>query len=149
MYDILLFGHSWLRWLALVFFLIVIVTSLQGMSGDKEYTKGNKTMAASLMGTLHLQLLIGLLLYFFYSPITTTALDNMRIAMKVPAVRYWAVEHISMMVVAVIIAQIGSIRVKKSSLAKKKFKLQAIFYGLALILILSRIPWNEARLFRF
>lgn len=101
------------------------------------------------MGTLHLQILIGLLLYFFYSPITTSALKDMGLAMKVAEIRFWAVEHIFIMVVAVIIAQIGSIRVKKSSVSSKKFKLQAIFYGIALALILSRIPWTDGRLFRF
>ncbi len=150
MYDILLFAHSWLRWVALVLFAIVLFNSLQGMGGGKEYLKKDKTLTTSLIGTLHLQLLIGLLLYFIFSPITTNALDNMKIAMKVGAVRYWAVEHILMMVVAVVVAQVGSIMVKKTSTAKKKFKLQAIFFGIALVLILSRIPWTEsARLFRF
>ncbi|MEQ8415354.1 MAG: hypothetical protein RIB71_12840 [Imperialibacter sp.] len=150
MYEILLFTHSWLRWVTLILFAVVLFNSLGGMNGGKEYLKKDKTLTTSLVGTLHLQLLIGLLLYFVYSPITTTAMENMKIAMKVGAVRYWAVEHISIMIVAVIVAQIGSIRVKKTSVDKKKFKLQTIFFGIALILILSRIPWSEsARLFRF
>lgn len=150
MYDFLLVTHSWLRWVALVLFAIVLVKSFQGMGGGKEYMKLDKTLATSLIGTMHLQLVIGLLLYFVYSPITTTALENMKIAMKVGAVRYWAVEHITVMILAVIVAQVGSIRVKKTSTDKKKFKLQAIFFGIALVLILSRIPWSEsARLFRF
>lgn len=149
MYEILLFTHSWLRWVALVLFAIVLFSSFQGLGG-KTYQKKDKTLATSLIGTLHLQLVVGLLLYFVFSPITTTALDNMKMAMKVGAVRYWAVEHIVVMIVAVAIAQIGSIRVKKTSSDKKKFRLQAIFYGIALVLILSRIPWSEsARLFRF
>lgn len=149
MYEILLFAHSWLRWVALVLFIVVIVTSLQGMGGGREYTSSNKKMGTFLIASLHLQLLIGVLLYFFYSPITTSALKNMGLAMKVADVRYWAVEHISIMIVAVAIAQMGSIRVKKSSASSKKFKLQAIFYGIALLLILSRIPWTDGRLFRF
>jgi hypothetical protein len=150
MYEILLFAHSWFRWITLILFAVILFNSLQGMSGGKEYLKKDKTLTTSLVGTLHLQLLIGLLLYFVYSPITTTAMENMKMAMKVGAVRYWAVEHISIMIVAVIVAQIGSIRVKKTSVDKKKFKLQAIFFSIALILILSRIPWSEsARLFRF
>lgn len=148
MYNTLLFAHSWVRWIALILFLVVLFTSIQGLTGNRNYTKSNKSLAAALMGTLHLQLLFGLLLYFVYSPITTTALKNMKLAMKVADVRYWAVEHISVMILAVVVAQIGSIRVKRSSVSKKKFRLQLIFFGIALVLILSRIPWTEVRLFR-
>lgn len=149
MYDILLLLHSWVRWISLVLFVVVIYKSITGLSG-KSYQKIDKTLASSLMGTLHLQLLVGFLLYFFYSPITTMAMENMKIAMKAAPVRYWAVEHISVMLIAIVVAQFGSIKVKKTSGDKKKFKFQLIFFGLALLLILSRIPWNEsARLFRF
>ena len=121
-----------------------------GMSGNKEYGKSDNALAASMVGTLHLQALIGLVLYFVFSPITTNAFGGDVSPMKDAGIRYWAVEHIFMMIVAVVVAQIGRSKAKKKTDSADKFKTQAIFFTIALLLILSRIPWGEAeRLFRF
>ena len=149
MYEIFLFIHSWLRWIVLILALLVIIKSFLGWQGKKTYGKGDNALSASFVGSLHLQLLIGLVLYFFLSPITTNAFQDFGGAMKAASIRYWAVEHIFVMVLAVIIAQIGRSRSKKASGNVKKFKIATIFYLIALILMLSRIPFNEAgRLFR-
>ena len=130
-------------------FLITIIKSFIGYTSQKEYQKGDNTLAASLVGSLHLQALIGLLLYFVFSPITTNAFGGEVSPMKDAGIRYWAVEHIFMMVVGVIIAQIGRSKAKKKTTSIDKFKTQAIFFTIAFVLILSRIPWTEAtRLFR-
>lgn len=149
MYETFLFIHSWLRWIVLVLALLVIVKSFLGWQGKKTYGKGDNALSASFVGSLHLQLLIGLVLYFFLSPITTSAFQDFGGAMKAASIRYWAVEHIFVMILAVIIAQIGRTRSKKAGTDVKKFKNATIFYLIALILILSRIPFNEAaRMFR-
>ncbi|MFY0652908.1 MAG: hypothetical protein JXQ96_12775 [Cyclobacteriaceae bacterium] len=150
MYPAILFIHSWLRWIVLILFLISIYKSFAGFSGNKEYAKGDNALAASLLGCLHLQLLFGLLLYFVFSPITTTAFSGDVSPMKDASIRYWAVEHIAMMIIAVVVAQIGRSKTKKLEESKSKFKTQLIFFSIALVLILSRVPWTEAgRLFRF
>ncbi|MDN5200030.1 hypothetical protein QQ008_01625 [Fulvivirgaceae bacterium BMA10] len=149
MYNSLLFVHSWLRWIILALALIVIIKAFIGWFGNKDYSKGDNALSASFVGTLHLQALIGLILYVFLSPITQSAFQNFGGAMKDAALRYWAVEHILAMLVGVIIAQIGRSRSKKAVEAVKKHKTTAIFYLIALIVILSRVPFNEAgRLFR-
>jgi cytochrome c biogenesis factor len=150
MYTTFLFIHSWLRWIILALFLFTIIKSFMGMSGNKEYGKGDNALAASMVGTLHLQALIGLLLYFVLSPITINAFGGDVSPMKDAGIRYWAVEHIFMMIVAVVVAQIGRSKAKKKTESAAKFKTQAIYFTIALVLILSRIPWGEAeRLFRF
>ncbi|MEQ6119272.1 hypothetical protein [Reichenbachiella sp. MALMAid0571] len=149
MYPTIIFIHSWLRWIILALFLIAIVKSFIGYTNQKEYGKGDNALAASLVGTLHLQALIGLLLYFVFSPITTNAFGGDVSPMKDAGIRYWAVEHVFMMVVAIVVAQTGRSKAKKKSNSTDKFKTQAIFFTIAFILILSRIPWSEAgRLFR-
>ncbi|MDP4681177.1 MAG: hypothetical protein NWS46_12535, partial [Cyclobacteriaceae bacterium] len=83
-------------------------------------------------------------------PITTNAFGGDVSPMKDAGLRYWAVEHIMIMLAAVIVAQIGRSKAKKKHDSIDKFKTQAIFFSIALVLILSRIPWGEAeRLFRF
>ncbi|MDN5214267.1 hypothetical protein QQ020_19470 [Fulvivirgaceae bacterium BMA12] len=149
MYEIFLFIHSWLRWIVLILGLLVIIKSFFGWQGKKTYGKADNALSGSFIGILHLQLLIGLVLYFFLSPITTSAFQDFGGAMKAASLRYWAVEHIFVMILAVVIAQIGRTRSKKASGNVKKFKSVTIFYLIAMILMLSRIPFGEVgRLFR-
>ena len=124
MYTTFLFIHSWLRWILLALFIITIAKSFMGMSGDREYGKGDNALAASMVGTLHLQALLGLLLYFVLSPITTNAFGGDVSPMKDAGLRYWAVEHIMIMLAAVIVAQIGRSKAKKKheKLGKAKKK---------------------------
>ena len=149
MYPTFLFVHSWLRWIVLALAVFVIVRSLTGWLTNRPYLKTDNAIAASFIGTMHLQLIIGLILYIFLSPMTKSAFLDFGAAMKNADLRYWAVEHIFVMIVAVVVAQIGRIRSKKASGNKKKHLLSFIFYFIALILMLSRIPFDEAaRLFR-
>lgn len=143
MYDILLQTHSWLRWLVLILAVVVIFLSYLGWFGNRKYSKLDNALGGSFIGTLHLQLLIGLLLYFVFSPVGIAAFQNgVGTVMKNGALRYYAVEHIFTMIVGVVVAQIGRTRSKKAS-GKKKFSTAAIFYTIAIILIASRIPWDK------
>ncbi len=149
MFEILQFVHSWLRWIVLILGIYVIIKSFMGWKGNKVYEKTDNALSGAFMGTLHLQLLIGLALYAVYSPIVQGAFNDFGAAMKDSAIRYWAVEHILIMVIAIVIAQIGRIKSKKAITDALKFKKAAIFYLIALLLMLSRIPFGEAeRLFR-
>jgi uncharacterized membrane protein YidH (DUF202 family) len=70
-------------------------------------------------------------------------------AMKDSQLRYWAVEHIFIMIFSIVIAQVGRIRIKRAHSSINKHKNAAIYFTLAFILILSRIPWDQSiRLFR-
>ena len=148
-YEIFLFLHSWIRWIILVLGLVVIIKSYAGWFGKKPFLKGDNGLSAAFIGSLHLNLLIGLILYFFLSPIVESAFNDFGGAMKVPELRFWAVEHILVNITAVIVAQIGRSKSKKVIDDIRKHKLTAIFYSIAFVLLLSRIPWGEAeRLFR-
>lgn len=119
------------------------------MSGNKDYLKGDNIMASSFVGLLDLQFLFGIALYFWLSPITSGAWSGDISPMKDAGIRYWAVEHLAMMLIAIVLAHIGKAKAKRFTEPAKKFKTQAIFFGIALLLILSRIPWGESiRLFR-
>lgn len=150
MYAFILFAHSWVRWILLILALVVIARSYAGWLGKQSYSKTDNALSGSFMGFMHLQALLGLLLYFIYSPYFKTAMEmGMGAAMKEPVIRMWSVEHISIMLIALVVAQVGRSRTRRIADAVKKHKTQAIFYTIALVLILSRIPWNEAaRMFR-
>jgi hypothetical protein len=149
-YTIFLYLHSWIRWIILILGIIAIIKAYAGWLGNKPYTKGDNAISGAFMGTLHLNLLIGLVLYVFLSPIVETAFQDFGAAMGNSGVRFWAVEHILINIIAVIVATVGRSKAKKAVDAVRKHKLTAIFYTIAFILLLSRIPWGETeRLFRF
>lgn len=143
-YQIFLFLHSWIRWFILVLGIVVIIKAFIGWSGNKPYLKGDNGMSAGFIGLLHLNLLIGLILYFFLSPFVQQAFNDFGAAMKDSYLRFWAVEHIAVNIIAVVVAQIGRTRSKRAASDLAKHKTVAIFYTIALLLILSRIPWGEA-----
>jgi hypothetical protein len=153
MYLTLLQVHNILRWLVLILGLIAIIKALGGWQGNKPFTKGDNLVNVLFIAFLHTQLLIGLLLYFVFSPITQQAFADFGAAMKNAGLRFWAVEHLVGMVIAVAVAQIGRIKSKKSTTDLLKHKRAFIFYSIAFIIIMVFIPWgwfNEYRpLFRF
>jgi hypothetical protein len=142
----LLHAHSWLRWVLLLFAVLAIAGSLIGWFGKKPYNNMHSRYGLFLTISADIQLLIGLVIYFFTSAITKTAFQDFGAAMKTPEVRFYAVEHILIMIIAIALFHIGKSKVKKAGTDLKKHKTTVIFYGLGLVLILSRIPWDSARL---
>ena len=149
MYSTFIFIHSWLRWALLILGLIVIIKAYIGWIGNKKYSASDDATSIVLMALFHTQLLIGLLLYLIFSPLTHSAFQDFGAAMKDGQLRYWTIEHSFIMFFSILIAQFGRIRIKKAHSALNKHRNTAIYFTLALILILSRIPWDQTtRLFR-
>lgn len=139
-YTITLYLHSWNRWLILIAGLFVLVLAFKGLSAKTDYTGTQRRWSLIFLSSLHLQLLVGLLMYFIFSPLTTLALDNFGAAMKDSVLRYWAVEHAFVNIIAIALAQTGSILVKRIPDAKSKHKRTLVWTGIAFLLILAMIP---------
>ena len=140
MYPSVLLIHSWLRWAVLVAGLIAVFRGIGGWSGARRWTRIDDRAGYWFVLLLDVQMLLGLVLYFFLSPFTTQALSDFGAAMKNSGLRYWAVEHAFGMILALALAHIGRVRVRKAA-AARKHRLTAIFLGLALLAILLSIPW--------
>ena len=140
-YQIVLHLHSGIRWIAFLLVVVSVIKSLIGLYGEGKFTKFDNILGASFVGTMHLQFLLGLTLYIFLSPATQSAFQDFGAAMKDISVRFWAVEHITAMIVAVVMAQIGRSRSKKASTDAGKFKVQSIFYGISFLFMMLGIPW--------
>jgi len=153
LYTITLFLHSWNRWLILVAGIIVLASAIKGISAKSDYSPFQKRWSLIFLSSLHLQLLVGLVMYFFLSPFTAQAFDNFGAAMKDSVLRFWAVEHTFVNLIAIGLAQTGSILIKKAGSQALKHKRTLIWTGIALVLILAMIPMGMmgvARpLFRF
>lgn len=151
-YSVLLVVHSWSRWLVLVFGLIAIYRGYVGWTGRRPFTKADNGIDASFSGFVWLQVLIGFGLYFGLSPWGLNAMKQAG-AMKDPMVRFFGMEHVAVMILAAIVAQVGRIAVKKAGDDTLKHKKAFTYFGIALVLVFLMIPWgiwNPARpLFRF
>ena len=144
MYSTLLMLHNLLRWGVLFGGLYAITKSVLGIINKRDFTAAENRAHLIFVIFCHTQLLIGLILYFI-SPVVSEAL-NSGMVMKNPAYRFVAVEHIATMIIAIALIQIGRTLSKKATDAASKHKKAIIYFGIGLLLILSRIPWNKAML---
>lgn len=144
MYTTVQFLHSYWAYLVLFMVLIASINSLAGFFGNKEYQPKDFRISLFALIVTHIQLLIGLVLYFI-SPLGLKSITNngMGTVMKDATLRLYAVEHLTVMILAVIFITIGYSKHKKKLVSKPKFKMLAIFYTIALVLMLSRIPWQQ------
>ena len=143
MYTGFLYLHDGLRWLILLAFIITLVKYLYGWLGDQGWKKLDNIAGAVLTGLMDLQLLTGLVLYFFLSDLTKVAFSDFGGAMKNADLRFYAVEHLFMMLIAVVLVHIGRAKSKKAVFDRDKFRHGAIFFLIALVVILAGIPWNR------
>ena len=141
--EIVQFIHSY--WAYLVLFVLVVATfnALVKFFGNKEFDAKDFRISLFALITMHIQLLIGIILFFlkdYFSMIEQVG--GMGEVMKNSGLRNLIVEHPTTMIIAVALVTIGYSKHKKKLVSKPKFKMLAIFYTLALILVLAKIPWN-------
>jgi multisubunit Na+/H+ antiporter MnhF subunit len=141
MYSTLLAIHSWFRWLVLLSLVIAVYRSYTGWRSDKRFTKLDNFTRHTTATVLHIQFTIGIVLYLI-SPIVTYFLHNFNEAVHLREIRFFGMEHIVMMVTAVIVITIGSIKTKRRSTDQRKFKTMLTWYSGGLMLILASIPWG-------
>lgn len=140
MYTGLLHLHNLLRYVVVILLILAVVKSFAGWFGKKKYTATDNKISLFLLISAHLQLVIGLVLYFI-SPIVENGLADMAATMKNVELRFWTVEHIASMIVGIAIITLGRIMAKKGSSDSARHRRQAIYFVLALVLIFSAIPW--------
>jgi hypothetical protein len=138
MYSTILLLHSWLRWLALVAGGGAAFFALSTASGALARAE---RWGRIFIIALDTQMLLGLLLYGLLSPYTAAAMRDFGAAMREPALRFWAVEHSTLMVSAVIVAHVGRVLARKSADASKKRMRMLICFGIAMLLMLLGMPW--------
>jgi uncharacterized membrane protein HdeD (DUF308 family) len=143
--------HSWLRWAALLLGAIATVNAFRDRAATSEHPRGQR-WDWGFMLALDLQVLFGLLLYFGLSPFTREAMSNVGLALRNPALRFWAFTHVATMVVAIVAVRAGRVfAMGAASHARRKGRY--ICFGIAVCAIVAGVPWpglaNGRPLFRF
>ena len=141
MYDVLMVAHSWIRWAVLLLGLYAFARSASGRFTQRPWTPVDDAAGRWFVISVDIQVLIGLLLYFFFSSFTRGAWRDMAGAMADDVIRFWAVEHVVGMLAATAFVHVGRVRIRKATDSRRKHFAAAIFFGLALVLMLISIPW--------
>ena len=137
MYTFIQKFHSGWAYLVLILVLLAVINSFLGKSANKEFTAKDRKIALFALIFVHVQLLIGMLLYFV-SPKGSAVLGQMQDA----NLRLTSLEHPLVNIIAIVLITIGWSKHKKATTSQAKFNSIAVFYGIGLLLVLSRIPWS-------
>ena len=142
MYQGLLHLHNLGRWVVIILLLVAIFRSLGGMIGNKPFTAGDKKTGLFLMISAHIMLLIGLY-QWIAGPwgLQNIQASGMKAVMHDNVQRFWAVEHITGMLIAIILITIGRGSAKKNMNDKAKHRRSFWFYLIAFVIILASVPW--------
>lgn len=140
MYSVLLFVHSVWRWLVLALALLAMYRAFTG-AGGRSFDETDRKVGGAFVGSVHVQVLLGLVLAFGWSPITSAAYAQMDVAMKNKLLRFWAVEHLTTGLLAAVIATVARVRSKKATTDVLKHRRALWGYGLTLLVMLAAIPW--------
>ncbi len=132
MYNGLLHLHNALRWIIIILLLLSLI---QAITKNEKITKTSLWLLISA----HITLLLGLFQYFNSEVVGFHMIENlggMGAVMKDSFARFWVVEHISAMVIAIVLITIARGKAKKLN-----YKAATILYVIALLLILAAVPW--------
>lgn len=135
-FSILIHLHSVLRWLVLLFIVIAIVNASVKLTRKSPEKLKDCIFNRLTLIFMHLQLVLGLVLYFISPKVIFNAAS-----MKDSLLRFFLVEHISLMIIAVVLVTIGYVKSDRAISEFKKHKLVVIYFSIALLLILAAIPW--------
>lgn len=141
MYAYLLSLHSIMRWLVLASLLYAIFRAVSGLRSGWTFTKTDDAARNWAATIAHAQMALGIWLYCI-SPVITYFFSDFSVAVKNRDVRFFGMEHSLMMVTAVVLITVGSIKVKRQIVDKQKFRMMLVWYVIALLVILSSIPWS-------
>jgi hypothetical protein len=142
MYNGLIHLHSFLRWIILILAIVAIYKSFNGMTAGKPFTASDKKTGLFLMISAHITFLIGLY-QWITGPWGLKNILNMGFAavMKDPVYRFYGVEHLTGMLIAIILITIGRGVSKKNIPDAAKHRKTFWFFLAALIIILISVPW--------
>jgi len=135
--------HSYWAYLVLAILILAVINAITGVTSKREFKDKDLRLSLFTLITTHIQLIIGLVTFYLSEKYDVMKTLGMGAAMKNAELRKLIVEHPLMMIIAIILITIGWSKHKKKDSDAAKFKTIAIFYGLALVFVLSRIPWTN------
>jgi uncharacterized membrane protein YozB (DUF420 family) len=143
MYTFILAVHNIMRWIIVILAIIALVRAYSGWFGKRSWSQTDRKVGMFFSISLDVQLLLGLILYFGLSPITRAAIQNLGAAMGNADLRFFTLEHFLLMLIAVILVHVGTSTSRKAVNDEDKHRRAAIWFSVAVLVILLGIPWSR------
>jgi hypothetical protein len=144
--------HSWLRWAALLVGAAATLNAFRRRADTADRPRGQRWDWAFMLA-LDLEVLFGLVLYFGPSPYTREAMNNIGLALRDPALRFWGFTHAAMMIVALVAVRAGRVFAMGEPTSPARRKGRYICFGIAVLAMVAGVPWpglaHARPLFRF
>jgi hypothetical protein len=144
--------HSWLRWAALLLGAAATFNAFRHRADTADPPRGRR-WDTFFMLALDLQVLFGLVLYFGLSPFTREAMNNVGAALREPALRFWALTHVAMMVVALVAVRVGRVFAMADRTPRARRNGRYMCFAIAMLAMVAGVPWpwlaNGRPWFRF
>ena len=135
--------HSGWAYIALIVLVVAVVNAAIGFFSKKNFQEKDLRIPLFTLIVYHIQLILGLIAYFASAQFAYVKQNGMGASMAQPEIRMIIVEHPLMMILAIVLITMGFSKHKKQATDNGKFKTIFIYYGIALLFVLSRIPWNQ------
>ena len=132
--------HNILRWAVLLFGVWTLINAVTGTLSKRNYTGGDNKTSLFFMISCDIQLLLGLILYFNGAWFDNLK-NNTSEVMKNGVLRFFAMEHALMMIIAWLLVHVGRSMIKRADTNAQKHKRSLIFFGIAIVIIVAMIPW--------
>lgn len=141
MFPVVLALHSFVRWLVLAGLLFAIFLAYRGWITKKAFSKFDNAVRHWTATIVHIQLILGVWLYGV-SPIIDYFLHYFREAVHQREIRFFGMEHSTVMLAAIVVITIGSAKAKRKPTDTEKFRTMAVWFTIGLLMILTSIPWS-------
>jgi hypothetical protein len=140
-YTVLRLVHGYWRWVVLATAIVVLVRSLAGLVKRKPWTPVDDRAVRAFGGALDLQIMIGLVLYFGFSPFWPATYQTFGETMRSDVARFFGVEHGIAMLLAATAAYAGRIRAKRARDARQRHLVTLVATLIFFALALWAVPW--------
>jgi len=144
-YSVVLFVHSWIRWLVVGLLIAVVVDTARGWALRRAWSHAGERLHRVLVAAADLQLSLGLWLYFVASPIAAAFRANPGRAMRDPTARFFGIEHVTMMLLALTALHVGRALSKRATDSVVRHRRVFAWTLLAVALVGAGIPWPLVR----
>lgn len=145
MYEFILGLHNIVRWIVLLAGIAAVVVALRGLFTRANWGDTERRIGSIFAGSIHLQVVIGFILYFV-SPLIRSGMSDFGAAMSDPNLRFFLTEHLVIMILAAIVAQVGASLARRAKTDRAAFTRASVGFVLALALIFYGIPWDRPAL---
>lgn len=133
--------HSIVAYIFLIATTVLLVISVYRHFNNQDFSVRQEKLVKTSFISAHIQLLLGLIIWVMKGHASLLFNDTSAV-MKTSSMRLTSMEHPLTNIIAIAIITIGYLKLKKNN-SNNKNKLTMIYFGIALLLILSRIPWSQ------